>query len=75
MRDSILNEILFITHPEVVIDPAIPVPDWPLSGVGRARMDALAEALSVRRIAAVYCSDERKSRDGEKSSPIALALS
>jgi len=21
----------FITHPDVVIDPAVPVPDWPLS--------------------------------------------
>ena len=60
----VLNEILFITHPEVVIDPAVPVPDWPLSDVGRARMDAFAVDVSDRLIAAVYCSDERKSRDG-----------
>ena len=30
----------FITHPEVVIDPTIPVPDWPLSPVGIRRMQA-----------------------------------
>ena len=29
--------ILFITHPEVVIDPKVPVPEWPLSEQGRTR--------------------------------------
>ncbi|MCA3152635.1 MAG: histidine phosphatase family protein [Rhodocyclaceae bacterium] len=47
-----------------MIDPRVPVPDWPLSEVGRARTEVFAAALAGRRIAAVYCSDERKARDG-----------
>lgn len=54
----------FITHPDVLIDPAVPVPDWPLSPRGRERM-AVALALPwAARIGAVWCSAERKARDG-----------
>jgi broad specificity phosphatase PhoE len=59
-----VSEVFFVTHPEVVIDPEIPVPDWPLSEIGRARMEAFATALDGRPIAAVYASEERKARDG-----------
>ncbi|MDZ4370857.1 MAG: histidine phosphatase family protein [Phenylobacterium sp.] len=59
-----MSAILFITHPEVVIDPEVPVPRWPLSAVGRARMEAFAEALAGRPVAAVWSSDERKALDG-----------
>lgn len=55
---------MFITHPEVVIDPAVAVPDWPLSDVGCKRMMRFAEALKGRAIAAVWSSAERKARDG-----------
>ncbi len=30
--------IWFVTHPDVLIDPAVPVPDWPLSARGVARV-------------------------------------
>ncbi|WP_332769381.1 histidine phosphatase family protein [Phenylobacterium sp.] len=58
--------ILFVTHPEVVIDPAVPVPDWPLSEVGRARMEAFAEVLArgPTPVVGVWSSGERKARDG-----------
>ncbi len=59
-----MGVIVFITHPEVVIDPAVPVPRWPLSPVGRARMEALAERLAGREVAAVWSSDEQKAMDG-----------
>ena len=59
-----MSAILFITHPEVVIDPAVPVPRWPLSPKGRARMEAFADALAGRRLAAVWSSDEQKALDG-----------
>jgi broad specificity phosphatase PhoE len=59
-----MNAIVFITHPEVIIDPAVPVPHWPLSATGRRRMGAFAEALAGRRVAAVWSSDEQKARDG-----------
>jgi len=59
-----MNAIVFITHPEVVIDPAVPVPRWPLSAKGRARMEAFAQALAGRPVAAVWSSDEQKAVDG-----------
>lgn len=59
-----MGAIVFITHPEVVIDPAVPVPRWPLSPVGRARMEAFAAALAGQKVAAVWSSDEQKAVDG-----------
>jgi broad specificity phosphatase PhoE len=56
--------ILFITHPEVVIDPKVPVPEWPLSEQGRMRMEAFASDPVLRRIRAGYASGERKAIDG-----------
>ena len=34
--------IRYLTHPEVVIDPSIPVPQWRLSPMGRARAEYVA---------------------------------
>ena len=36
------SQVLFLTHPQVAIDPAIPVPDWTLSEIGRSRMERFA---------------------------------
>ena len=55
--------VFFITHPDVEIDPAVPVPLWPLSARGRARMQAALERPWVRRIRAIHCSTERKAID------------
>lgn len=59
-----MARLIFITHPEVVIDPAVPVPHWPLSERGRARMAAFLSHPVIADIRAVACSDERKARDG-----------
>lgn len=59
-----MSRLFFITHPEVVIDPAVPVPDWPLSETGRSRMRLLAESPLLRDVAAIRTSAERKARDG-----------
>lgn len=59
-----MAQILFVTHPEVVIDPDIPVPRWPLSAKGRTRMENLAEALAGLPVRAIWSSDERKAVDG-----------
>ena len=59
-----MSAILFVTHPEVVIDPAVPVPRWPLSPKGVQRMEAFAAALVGRKVAAVWSSDEQKAMDG-----------
>jgi broad specificity phosphatase PhoE len=56
--------IYYISHPDVVKDPAVPVPRWPLSERGRARMTAMLARPWVAGIGAVYCSDEQKALDG-----------
>src|SRR4028119_275779 len=56
--------LIFVTHPEVVIDPLVPVPEWPLSAVGRGRMERFAGSLAGRGVTAVYASAERKAMDG-----------
>jgi broad specificity phosphatase PhoE len=51
---------LYITHPQVQIDPAVPVPDWGLSSVGRARTEACAKQPWVKKLTRVVSSAERK---------------
>lgn len=46
---------LYVTHPQVRMDPAVPVPRWGLSETGRARAEAFARhplVLPVRRVVA-----------------------
>jgi len=61
-----MPRIIFVTHPEVVIDPATPVPRWPLSPVGLRRASRFAESLVGRGVTAVYSSDEQKALDGAR---------
>jgi broad specificity phosphatase PhoE len=56
--------VYYISHPDVVKDPAVPVPRWPLSERGRARMTALLARPWMATLGAVYCSDEQKALDG-----------
>src|SRR5262245_25808820 len=58
------RHIYFITHPDVVIDPRIPVPQWPLSEPGKRRIRHLLSRAWIARIAALYCSTEQKALDG-----------
>lgn len=58
-----MARVHFITHPEVAIDPLVPVPDWTLSATGIERMRRLADRPWVRGLGAVFCSAERKARD------------
>jgi broad specificity phosphatase PhoE len=59
-----MASLIFLTHPEVVIDPDRPVPEWPLNAIGRARMEHFADLLADRDISAVPASTERKAMDG-----------
>lgn len=54
----------FITHPDVLIDPAVPVPEWPLSPRGQQRMWLALGLPWIGGIAAIWCSTERKACDG-----------
>lgn len=53
----------FVTHPEVVIDPVIPVPDWRLSDQGLVRIAAFCARPELSQVSDVYTSGERKALD------------
>ena len=58
------NEIYFITHADVQIDPGVPVPRWGLSDKGRARHEVFNGIVMESNISEIYCSDEQKAVDG-----------
>lgn len=51
---------LYITHPEVMIDPLVPVPEWGLSDVGRQRAALAASMPWAARLARIFTSVETK---------------
>jgi broad specificity phosphatase PhoE len=50
----------YITHPQVRIDPDVPVPDWGLSDLGRARAESMLGQPWVSGIRRIVSSGERK---------------
>jgi broad specificity phosphatase PhoE len=52
--------VRYLTHPQVQIDPAVPVPQWSLSPVGRARTEGIANAGWLARTKQIISSGERK---------------
>lgn len=63
----------YLTHPQVLIDPAIPVPRWSLNAAGAARVAALAAAPgALRATRRIISSDEAKAI--ETAMPLAHAL-
>jgi broad specificity phosphatase PhoE len=50
----------FITHPDVTVDPAVPVPAWRLSARGIARMRAFSGDAALAGLSAVWSSAEAK---------------
>ncbi len=63
------RHVTFITHPDVLIDPAVPVPDWPLSERGRTRMRAVVGQPWAAGLRSLFCSTERKARTAPPSWP------
>ncbi|GAA1877158.1 histidine phosphatase family protein [Lapillicoccus jejuensis] len=59
-----MRRLLYVSHPEVLVDPAVPVPRWGLSPVGaeRARRFATATAL-LDDVGSVWSSAETKARE------------
>lgn len=55
-----MADLFFITHPEVVVDPARPVVLWQLSAAGIARARAFAEGGALDGVGAVWASAETK---------------
>ncbi|MGI2032851.1 histidine phosphatase family protein [Rhizobium panacihumi] len=51
---------LYITHPQVRIDPTVPVPLWGLSDIGRARAEQAARSDWAKQLGRIVASDETK---------------
>ncbi|MCW5722727.1 MAG: histidine phosphatase family protein [Devosia sp.] len=51
---------LYLTHPQVRMDPNVPVPLWPLSEEGRARAEQFVARRTVPEDALVFSSREAK---------------
>jgi len=69
-----VSRVLFVTHPEVHEDPAVPVPDWELSERGRERMRLFAEGPDVREVRSVWSSRERKATEAAELLAAELGL-
>ncbi len=52
--------LFFISHPEVVVDPATPVERWSLSPAGVERMRAFSQSPVVSGVRSIWCSTETK---------------
>lgn len=55
-----MGRVAYLSHPEVAIDPAVPVPDWGLSPRGRGRTEAFATRPIVAEARRIVASRERK---------------
>ena len=55
-----MSRLLFLTHPEVVIDPAVPVPRWHLKDSGIAKLRRFAASGALAGVTAVWASTECK---------------
>ncbi|GEO83703.1 MULTISPECIES: histidine phosphatase family protein [Alphaproteobacteria] len=51
---------LYITHPQVWIDPTVPVPQWGLSDIGAARAELAAARPWAKQLARIVSSAETK---------------
>ncbi|MDQ0563122.1 broad specificity phosphatase PhoE [Rhizobium mesoamericanum] len=54
---------LYITHPQVKIDPVVPVSKWGLSEIGTARIHKAADSDWVKQLRRIISSDETKATE------------
>ena len=54
------GQFFYLTHPQVRIDPAVPIPDWGLSDTGLARAQMAAGAPLFAQLTLICSSAERK---------------
>jgi broad specificity phosphatase PhoE len=55
------RKIFFISHPDVDINPEIPVTRWGLSATGREKSIQLQHKPWIKTLSAIWCSSEQKS--------------
>ena len=56
-----VSNFIYISHANVVQDPAVPVPQWGLSDLGRSRVERMLGQPWISAIGRVVCSAETKS--------------
>ncbi|GGF76843.1 phosphoglycerate mutase [Azorhizobium oxalatiphilum] len=69
-----MTPFLYVSHPQVQVDPAVPVPDWGLSPLGRARAGALAGEPWLMVYGRVISSTEEKAKETAGILATALGL-
>lgn len=69
-----MTPFLYLTHPQVQVDPAMPVPDWGLSPVGRARTEAFTRHAGLATFRRIVSSTEEKAKEAAAILAAALGL-
>lgn len=69
-----MTTLRYITHPNVVQDPEVPVPRWGLSELGRQRAGAMARQPWAATVGRVVSSPETKAREAAEVLAGALGL-
>lgn len=67
---------VYITHPQIEMDPSIPVPQWGLSAIGRRRSEATAGLAWASTLKRIVSSEEIKAIETAKilAGPSALKI-
>ena len=55
-----MGRVYYVTHPNVAIDPDVPVPEWGLSDTGRQRAERMLSQPWLETIERLVCSAEGK---------------
>jgi broad specificity phosphatase PhoE len=59
-----MSNTIFITHANIQMDADVPVPDWHLSDLGRARHEIFNQNPVIADVKLVFSSEEQKAIDG-----------
>jgi broad specificity phosphatase PhoE len=54
------SRVFYLTHPQVDVDPAVPMQSWGLSAIGRARTEVFAKQKRFKPTVRIIASGERK---------------
>lgn len=71
---SPVTDFLYLSHPQVRVDAAVPVPRWGLSEVGRARTRAFAAGFDFSGTGCIVSSTEEKAMETARILGDALGL-
>lgn len=52
--------VFYISHPEICVDPDVPVPKWSLSDAGLNRLTTIVDAAWIANLDLIFASEETK---------------